>query len=270
MATRRWLITGAGGTLGRAVVRAVQAAGGTAVPWPRHSLDPLRPAGHARWIDDHRIDAIVHLALASQPTGAPDEGQRINLDWPLALATIAAERKLPMVFTSTAMVYDASADGPYTLASPPTPRNDYGAQKLQAEHGVLLRHASGARVARLGWQIDPTRDDGNQMVAHAFASMRSRGRVDASRVWRPACSFVDDTAAALVRLVDQPPGVYLFDSNADGVTFDRLLTALSSTYGFGWNVVGNEDYRHDQRMVDPRGDLPSLGDRLPCLFTGTD
>jgi dTDP-4-dehydrorhamnose reductase len=263
--TRRWLITGAGGTLGRAVVRAAEAAGDEALAWPREALDPLQPAAHAAWVAAQRVDAIVHLALASQPTGAQDEARRINVDWPLGLATVAARLGLPLVFTSTAMVYDASADGPYTLASPPTPRNDYGAQKLLAEHGMLLRHAGGVRVARLGWQIDPSREDGNQMVAFAHQDMRTHGRISASRAWRPACSFVDDTAAALLRLVDQPSGVYLFDSNHDGMTFDRLLQALSEAHGFGWEVVPNEDYRHDQRMVDPRSGLPSLRERLVSL-----
>lgn len=263
---RRWLITGANGTLGRAVVRAVQARGDEALAWPRDRVDPLAPASHAGWVEAQGVWAIVHLALASQPTGAEQEARRINVDWPLGLASIAAGLGVPMVFTSTAMVYDASADGPYTLASPPTPRNDYGAQKLLTEHGVLLRHPAGARVARLGWQIDPQRDDGNQMVAHAFASMRSHGEVPASRVWQPACSFVDDTAAALLRLVDQPSGcVYLFDSNHEATSFDRLLVALSQAHRFGWKVVPNEDYRHDQRMVDPRVGLPSLGRRLPSL-----
>jgi dTDP-4-dehydrorhamnose reductase len=263
---RRWLITGANGTLGRAVVRAVRACGDEALAWPRDVVDPLVPVSHAAWVEAQGVSAIVHLALASQPTGAEDEGRRINVDWPLGLASIAARLGVPMVFTSTAMVYDASTDGPYTLASPPTPLNDYGAQKLQAEQGVLMRHPTGARVARLGWQIDPSRDDGNQMVAHAFAAMRSRAEVPASRVWLPACSFVDDTAAGLLRLVEQPPGcVYLFDSNHEGVSFDRLLVSLSDQFGFGWKVVGNEDYRHDQRMVDPRVGLPSLSVRLPSL-----
>jgi dTDP-4-dehydrorhamnose reductase len=264
---RRWLITGAGGTLGRAVLRTAQAVGDEALAWPREALDPLRPEAHARWIEAQRVDAIVHLALASQPTGAEDESRRINVDWPLGLANIAAQLGLPLLFTSTVMVYDASADGPYTLASPPTPRNDYGAQKLLAEHGMLLRHPAGVRVARLGWQIDPTREDGNQMVAFAHQDMRAHGHVEASRAWRPACSLVDDTAAALLHLVEQPPGVYLFDSNRDGTSFDLLLQALSDAYGFGWQVVPKEDYRHDQRMVDPRPGLPSLAERLPSLST---
>jgi dTDP-4-dehydrorhamnose reductase len=256
---RRWLITGAGGTLGRAMMKAVQAAGDEALAWPRALLDPLESATHADWIAAQRVDAVVHLAIASQPTGADDEGRRINVDWPQALAGIAAQLGLPLVFTSTVMVYDAAADGPYTLASPPMPRNDYGAQKLLAEHGLLLRHPMGVRVARLGWQIDPTRDDGNQMVAHAHQCMRTHGQVEASTLWRPACSFVDDTAQALLRLADQAPGVYLFDSNHGGLSFDRVLQGLSDVHGFGWNVVAHEGYRHDQRMVDPRSGLPSLG-----------
>lgn len=261
----RWLITGAGGTVGRAVVAAAEAAGQEVLRWPREALDPLAFGPQRAWIEARRPDAILHLAVGSEPTGRPDEGRRLAVDWSVHLAEVAAALGLPLVFSSTAMVYDAEADGPYTLASPPTPRNDYGAQKLQAEHRMLLAHPGGVRVARLGWQIDPARRDGNQMVAHAERAMREQGGVDASRRWRPACSFVDDTAAALLRLPAQPPGVYLFDSNRDGVSFDRLLRALSDAHGFGWTVRPNDDYVHDQRMIDPRPGLPTLAARLPAV-----
>jgi len=263
--TMKLLLTGAGGTLGRAVVAAARSQGHQVLPWPRAVLNPLEPAAHAEWIAAQSPEAILHLAVASESTGAPDEGRRVNVEWGCSLAETASRLGLPLVFSSTAMVYDAEADGPYTLASPPTPRNDYGAQKLQAEHGMLLRHPSGVRIARLGWQIDPQRRDGNQMVAHAHREQLAQGHVNASRQWRPACSFIDDTARALLGLLTQPAGVYLFDSNAEGVSFDRLLQALSDAHGFGWQVHPHDDYRHDQRMIDPRPGLPPLSARLPAL-----
>jgi dTDP-4-dehydrorhamnose reductase len=263
--TMRLLITGAGGTLGRALCSAARDAGHEVLPWPRDVLDPLVLPRQEDWILQQGVQAVLHLAVASQSTGAPDEGRRINVDWGVHLAGIAARHGLPLVFSSTAMVYDAEADGPYTLASAPTPRNDYGRQKLQAEHAMLLRHPGGVRVARLGWQIDPTRCDGNHMVAHGHRAMHEHGHITASRLWRPACSFVDDTAQALLRLVGQPPGVYLVDSNIDGTSFDRLLQALSDTYRLGWQVKPGEYYRHDQRLIDPRPGLPRLHDRLPSL-----
>jgi len=259
------LLTGAGGTLGRAVAAAAAALGHQVLPWPRERLDPLQSATHRPWIEQQAPDAVMHLAVASQPTAAPDEGRRINVEWGWSLAEAAQALGLPLVFSSTAMVYDAEADGPYSLASPPTPRNDYGAQKLQAEHGLLLRHPRGVRVARLGWQIDPSRHDGNQMVAHAHREQQAHGHVKASRLWKPACSFIDDTARGLLGLLQQPPGVYLFDSNSDGASFAQLLQALSDAHGLGWQVRATEDYRHDQRMIDPRPGLPPLTQRLPAL-----
>lgn len=264
----RWLITGAGGTLGQTVCASVRARGDEALAWPRQQVHPLDFGSQATWVATQRPDAIVHLAVGSQPSGAEDEGRRLTMDWSEHLAGIAADLGIPLVFSSTAMVYDAEADGPYTLASPVTPRNDYGAQKAQAEHRMLMRHPGGVRIARLGWQIDPKRADGNQMVAHAHREMAAHGRIDASRRWRPACSFIEDTAAALLRLAAQPAGLYLFDSNHDGVTFDRLLQALSDHHGFGWQVRPTDDYRHDQRMIDPRAGLPSLSTRLPGLAAG--
>ncbi|MBL8510329.1 MAG: sugar nucleotide-binding protein [Betaproteobacteria bacterium] len=258
------LITGAQGTIGQAVSELIKASGHRAISWDRTQHDPLQPDHYRPWIQAQQPDALIHLALASSPSGQPDEGHRINVAWSLQLAEICADLTIPMIFSSTAMVYDASANGPYTPASPVNLHNDYGRDKHEAEVGTLLRHPTGVRVARLGWQIDPTRPDGNQMVAHAHREQQAHGRVSASDQWWPACSFLQDTAAALLGLLDQPPGLYLLDSNR-GWDFVTLLQALKAAHGFNWQIAPNQDYRHDQRMIDGRINMPSLAQHLPLL-----
>lgn len=263
LTTMKILITGSKGTVGQAVAHAAQTSGHIAIGWDRSAADPLDLASHGPYIDSVAADAIIHLGVAATPTGRDNEGWRTTVDWSLALADAAAQRKLPYVFTSTALVFDNSVSGPFTLASASNAREGYGFEKRCAEHGVLLRYPSGTRVARLGWQIDPA-GQGNNMVAHAHREMAAHGQVGASTRWQPACSFIDDTAAALLRLLATPPGLYMLDSNR-GANFAAILQALSDQYHFNWQISRNEDYVYDQRLIDPRPGLPDLAARLPAL-----
>lgn len=257
------LITGARGTLGRALTRSAQQAGHAVVAWSRERADPLDPEAVRRHLEQVAPAALMHLAIAATPTGRENEAWRINVEWPAQLASVCAERGIAMLFTSTALVFDDSVSGPFTLATPANARQGYGFEKRCAEHLVLLRHPAGARVVRLGWQIDRN-DEGNNMVAHAQREMARRGYIDASASWYPACSFLDDTAAALLQIVEMPPGLYMADSNRDA-TYAQILAALAAHYGLAWNIRPNHDYVYDQRLIDARLRLPDLRQRLPEL-----
>ena len=71
---------------------------------------------------------------------------------------------------------------------------------------------------RIGWQIDAGVNGqalGNNMLAHLDDWQRREGRIAASTLWRPACSFMADTAEVLLGFVErQVPGVVHVDSNA--------------------------------------------------------
>jgi len=255
------LVTGLGGTLGRVFGREASAAGHVVTGWDRGACDPLDPGVLPAYVAAVAPEAIVHLATASHPTGAADEGRRVNLDWSASLARIAAARAIPLVFTSTALVFESTTPGPYTLSTPADAREGYGLEKRLAEVAVLQAHPHGARVVRLGWQIGED-DVGNHMVAHACREMAAHGAVAASTAWMPACSWIDDTARALLRALAAPPGLYLLDGNGAGHDFATILEAIARVQGRDWVVHQHADYVHDQRMLDGRLALPPIGERL--------
>ena len=168
-----------------------------------------------------------------------------------------------MVFTSTAMVFHHEPDGPHQPHHLRTAQDSYGRSKIAAEDAVLAANPL-ATVARIGWQIDATRP-GNNMLMHLDQWQQREGHIGASRAWRPACSFMDDTAAALLGLLVQPPGgIVHLDSNADeGHSFDRIVQGLKQAYGrSAWQIHVHEDYRHDQRLAGGGGRMPPLSARL--------
>lgn len=244
----RILITGLNGTLAPRLAEAASAAGHEVIGWDRGAVDPEDEAASAAWLARQAPDAIAHLGMGSAR-------------W----AGFLAARCERFVFTSTAMVFDHESDGPHDVADARTAKDDYARYKIACEDAITAASASAA-VARIGWQIDPSRP-GNNML-RALDDWQARdGRVAASRAWMPACSFMADTAAALLALLETPrPGLHHLDSNAgEAWRFDELARALARAFRRDWRVEAHEDYRHDQRLVGGPTVLPPLSARLARL-----
>jgi dTDP-4-dehydrorhamnose reductase len=242
------LITGLNGTLAPRLAEAARAAGHEVIGWDRKAVDPDDEAASEAWLRAEAPHAIAHLGMG-----------------PARLAGWLAARCERFVFTSTAMVFDHEPDGPHGVADTRTARDDYGRYKIDCEDAVRAASATAA-IARIGWQIDPERP-GNNMLMALDDWQRRDGRVAASHAWTPACSFMADTAAALLGLLLTPqPGVHHLDSNADEAwRFDELARALAASFQRDWRVEPHADYRHDQRLVGGPTRLPPLSARLSGL-----
>ncbi|MCU0262383.1 MAG: NAD(P)-dependent oxidoreductase [Candidatus Nanopelagicales bacterium] len=244
----RILATGMSGTVAPRFAHHARIAGHDITAWNRERVSPDDPQACDRFLVDTRPDAIVHMAFGAEA-------------WAGHLAGHARHRGIPFVFTSTTMVFAARPDGPYTITSPRTATDEYGAYKIRCEDAIWASNAD-AMVARLGYQIDPD-GRGNNLVAHTDTQQARDGSVRGGRRWLPACAFLDDTAAALLSLVTDPePGLHHLDSNARTAwSHADILTKLAATLGRTWDIVETDDPEHDQRLLDsPR--MPGLDTRL--------
>jgi dTDP-4-dehydrorhamnose reductase len=248
----RLLITGLTGTLAPVVARAARAQGHAVLGWDHRSL-PFDAGDRAqRHLDALRPDAVLHLAMAPAEPSA-------------ALARMAAARGLAFAVTSTAMVFHHLPDGPHGLHDERSAQDGYGRSKVALEDAVMAAHPA-ASVVRIGWQIDPDAA-GNNMLRTLDAWQAEHGEVAASRAWRPACSFMADTARALLALLRQP-GLHHVDSNADeGWHFAEVVAALAQAHGRPhWRLRVHADYAHDQRLAGGAAWVPALSARLPHLL----
>ncbi len=256
------LVTGAHGTIGARLCEDLTRQGVEVVRWPRERVPVDDYWAMERFVREVAPDVLFHLATASRPTGRPNESWLVNYEWTSELAWICRQLGVRFVFTSTTMVFTPRAGGPFTVDSVPDAAEGYGYEKRRAEERVFQQNPE-ARVARLGWQIDP-RPEGNTMLASLEAQARERGFVEASTRWFPACAFLDDTVRALLALVWTEPGLYLLDAN-ERWSFHDIVRALNDTRASPWRVEPSEHFVFDQRMVDDRVVLPSLRARLPTL-----
>ncbi len=242
-----WLITGLRGTLAPKVAARITELGGEVVGWDRAAVP----------VDD--VDAGAAFLAALRPAGVLHLGMGPE-EWAGRLAGHASERGLPFVCTSSVSVFgDAPGDpdGPFRPEDSPTAKDDYGSYKARCEEAVRAAHPS-AVVARIGWQADPD-GVGNNMVGQLAAQAEAAGgTVRASRLWRPATSWMSDTAAALVALaLSGRTGTVHLDSNAaDAWTFPEIVRYVARLTGHDWQVEEHDELDHDSRLVGDEDLMP--------------
>lgn len=258
----RVLMTGSNGTVGRALGAALSDDGHEVVGWDRGEAAAWDGEAGQRLVERVRPDVVVHLAVASSPTGREGEGREVSVGWTVRLATLCREVGARFVFTSTAMVFTDGAAGPFTVDSEPDAVEGYGGEKAEAER--LVAAANGeALVVRLGWQIGESAGS-NNIVDYLETRQREEGVVRASREWKPSAAFLGDTAAALAGLVESDArGVRMIEGNRAGHSFYEIARALSERrHGGKYVIEATDDFVFDQRMLDDRVGCGQVGERL--------
>ncbi|WP_130014340.1 sugar nucleotide-binding protein [Serinicoccus sediminis] len=235
-----FLLTGLRGTVAPKVAARLSELGGDVVGWDRSAVPPDDVAAGEAFLADVRPAGIFHLGMGAEA-------------WAGRLAAYARDHELPFVVTSSVSVFgDAPGDpdGPFRPADTPTARDDYGSYKARCEQAVREAYPE-AVVARIGWQADPD-GVGNNMVAQLAAQADSAGGVvRASRGWRPATSWMEDTAVALVDLAGSGrSGTVHLDANAaDAWTFPDVVRHVARVTGHAWTVEEHDELEHDSRLV---------------------
>lgn len=242
----RAIITGAHGTVAPAIELALVRAGFAVVRWDRSRV-PIDDGDASRaFIALARPDWFFHVA-----TGSPA--------WAEAVARLCASQGVKFLFTSSVSVYADTQSGPLSVDVTPQPNDDYGLYKLECEHRVLSANPE-ATVVRLGWQIGNVPGT-NTMVDFLHRLHVRHGVIEASTNWVPACSFLDDTASAIVDATTHESDVYLFDGNP-GLSLFEIAERLGRIDGRGWQVRPTELPFRNNQMLDRRIRVASITERL--------
>ncbi|MGH9174400.1 MAG: NAD-dependent epimerase/dehydratase family protein [Vicinamibacterales bacterium] len=206
----RVLVTGGTGYLGRAVVRALTAAGHEPVVLAREASRSGLPA---RTIDaDIRdaaaidraaegCDVICHLAaLVALWRARREDFDEVNVGGLRNVLEVTARRGLRLIHTSSFLALPPSG------RSTPIVANDYQRTKVIAEREADAAAKSGASIVRLypGVIYGPgVASEGNlvgRLVEDHLAG-RLPGIVGANRIW--SCAWIEDVAEAHVRAAER-------------------------------------------------------------------
>jgi dTDP-4-dehydrorhamnose reductase len=148
MTRQRWLVTGAGGMLGRDLVSVLAATGVTAPD--RAGLDIADPAAVADAVAGH--DVVVNAAAWTDVDGAERNeaaATAVNGTAVAGLATACAKTGAVLLHVSTDYVFPGDATAPYPEDGATSPVNAYGRSKLAGERAVLA-YPKGY-VVRTAW-----------------------------------------------------------------------------------------------------------------------
>ena len=144
---QRVLVTGAGGFVGRHLVRRLHRAGASVIPLTRQTCDLTDPDAVRRVVRDARPDVVMHLAAARQAATSTDRLATTAVNTLSGVWVIEALsstcRSVIRLGSSTEY---AAADGPMDERTPLQPRGFFGATK--AAGSLLFAAAAGERGIR--------------------------------------------------------------------------------------------------------------------------
>ena len=195
----RFVVTGAGGMLGREVVRAARAAGHDVLALARTELDVTDEAACARALAGAREGAVVNCAAFTDVDGAEEREElatAVNGPGAGNVARAAFAAGAACVHVSSDYVFDGTKDAPYVESDPPAPLSAYGRSKLAGEREVAAAGGQYA-IVRSSWLFGA---GGRNFVETMLARGAADGhvRVVADQIGSP--TYTGHLAPALVAL----------------------------------------------------------------------
>ena len=157
---RAYLVAGAGGMLGTALQRAIDARGARCVAPGAGRFDITDPvavrhrvAEFAATLAPAERGVLVNAAAYTNVERAEDDEARaylVNEHGPVLLARAARDAGLDLVHVSTDFVFDGRKDGAYVEDDEPNPLSVYGLTKLAGEVAVVAENPD-ALIVRTAW-----------------------------------------------------------------------------------------------------------------------
>lgn len=184
------LITGAGGQVGRELVRSAPALVAVRA-LDRSQLDIADPAAVRSAVVEFQPDVIINAAgytAVDRAEQEPELAARANAEGPRQLALAArALVRCRLVHISTDYVFDGMSVSPYGPNDTPQPINVYGRTKLEGERAVLEELGKQALVVRTAWVYGA---HGQNFLHTMLRLMRERGsvRVVADQIGTPTAT----------------------------------------------------------------------------------
>ncbi|MDM8515001.1 dTDP-4-dehydrorhamnose reductase [Desulfobacterales bacterium HSG16] len=134
------LVTGAGGQLGKELVRSGKKTDMEIHGFLRDSLDICNQDQINRVFEKVQPDIVVNTAAYTNVDKAEteiDTAFAINREGACHIAGFCGEADIPMIHISTDFVFDGSGRTPYTEEEPTNPLSVYGLSKAEGEEAVM-------------------------------------------------------------------------------------------------------------------------------------
>jgi dTDP-4-dehydrorhamnose reductase len=158
--TKRILLIGAKGMLGRDLLKILRSSNGTdslenfeVIEWDVDEIDIRQEVSTLSKIESLRPDIVIHLAAYTDVDGCeinPEEAFRVNAEGMKHVAMGAQACGARVVYLSTDYVFDGEKKEAYVESDPPHPLNVYGQTKLKGER-YLQERVEDHLIIRTQW-----------------------------------------------------------------------------------------------------------------------
>jgi dTDP-4-dehydrorhamnose reductase len=266
---RTLLITGASGTLGRALSRVATNRALSHVLLDRAQLDITDDRSVEEAMARHKPWAVINAAGFVRVADAEHERDlcyRENVTGPALLAQACARQNIPLVTFSSDLVFSGLQKSLRLESDPVQPQSVYGESKALAEREVLARHPE-ALIIRSSAFFGPW--DRENFVHQTLRDLASGRRVQLSQdVVSP--SYVPDLAhATLDLLIDTSSGIWHL-ANRGAISWYDLGRRVAEAAGLDPELVTRAASHAAPSMTalgSTRGQLmPSLDNALDRFF----
>jgi dTDP-4-dehydrorhamnose reductase len=245
--TRRILITGAGGQLGRDLVALFSdpSAGRYDVVAADHAgLDVGDREAVQQLLGSVEPDLVVHAGAwtaVDACEGDPDRAFRVNALGSRHVAEAARRARAHLVYVSTDYVFDGCSSVPYREWDAPNPKSVYGRSKLAGEREVAALLPT-ATIVRTSWVCGR---HGSNMVKTVLRLAAERHELAFVDDQHGCPTFTEDLAEMILRLSsDRLPGLFHV-TNQEPTTW----------YHFARDILAAAGQDPDRVRPIPSGDL---------------
>jgi dTDP-4-dehydrorhamnose reductase len=245
-----WLVTGAGGMLGKDLVRVLADYPGVRVTaLSRTELDITDHDAVAKAVDGHEL--VINAAAwtdVDRAEAEEDAATQVNGHAVVGLARACAEFGSRLLHVSTDYVFPGDADHPYAEDDPTNPVNAYGRGKLVGEQAVRRYLPDGGYLVRTAWLYG---EHGRNFIATMLRLAAQRDTVEVVDDQRGQPTWSYALAQRLVELGGRalrgvaPAGVYHGTASGE-TTWFGLAQAVFAAAG-----------------LDPARVRPTTSDRYP-------
>ena len=239
-----FLVTGAKGMLGMAVVDYLRQRGETVTGTDLPEADLTDSRAARELVRRLRPTRVIHCAAYTQVDQAESDIEvcrRVNALMPRHVGAACAETGASMLLVSTDFVFDGRAREPYPVDAAPAPAGAYAQTKYEGEMAlaeVLPRH----QIARTAWLFGPGK---RNFVFAMYERLRQgmRLRVVADQTGCP--TYTLDLARCLVALSTKEEFGVFHTVNTGHTTWCALTRKIAEFAGLDPNTVEairTEDY----------------------------
>ncbi len=214
----RWLVTGAGGMLGRDVVASLERDGEITLALTRHDLDITDEAAVTAAVRGFCPDIVVNCAAWTAVDDAEtheDKAFSVNGLGARLLAATCAAAGARMIHVSTDYVFGGDASRPYAERDTCRPRTAYGRGKLAGEQAVAELLPGSGFIVRTAWLYGA---HGPNFVRTMLRLERDRETVDVVDDQRGQPTWTVDVAGQIVALGRARAAAGVYHATSSGET----------------------------------------------------